>query len=103
MRFVRKSSGRSYNQKRAKHRANQRAAKERKRLARLGEVIPYPAHLPSPPDSSLRFKITIECLTDGERSSFTTAETALGWSISPTLAAQKVAMVLKHYRPAASA
>ena len=94
-----------------RRRNNQRAAKERKRISRAAYVQspefaadlaaevandPRPAPV-SPP--LLRFRVTIECLTDGERVQFTTAEGPHGLTVSPTLAGRKVTAVLRHYRP----
>lgn len=102
MSFVRKSRWRSYNQKRAKKRSNQRAAKERKRRATAAAEPDYPAFdlAPSPRAKPSGFRVTITCLDDGESVSFTSANTPLGLSISPTLAGRKVAAVLANYYPA---
>lgn len=92
---------------RAKKRANQRAAKERIRLARAlapadlsAEIAAASACVPPPARSALRFRVTIECLTDGAKASFTTALGPHGFTISPTLAGQKTASVIANYRPA---
>lgn len=100
MSFVRKSRWRSLNQKRARKRANQRAAKERKRLATAAAEPDYPVELqPAPRAKPSGFRVTITCLDDGESVSFTSANTPLGLSISPTLAGRKVAAVLANYLP----
>jgi hypothetical protein len=101
MTFVRKSTWRSLNQKRAKKRANQRAAKERKRLT---TVIANPDYSTINTIKTSRakptgFRILITCLDDNESVSFTTSRTPLGLSISPTLAAKKIAMILSNYVP----
>jgi hypothetical protein len=78
-----------------------RAAKERKRIERLTRepampdtslVVP-PRHKPS------GFRVTVECMDDGERVSFTASRLPWGLSISPTLAGRKVFTVLSHYTP----
>lgn len=102
MTFVRKSRWRSLNQKRAKKRANQRAAKERKRIASAINE-PEPPHVglvATPRAKPSGFRVTITCLDDGESVSFTSADTPLGLSISPTMAGRKVAAVLANYLPA---
>lgn len=84
-------------------RANQRAAKERKRLARVAREEPYPDTSSSytPTRKPGGFRVTIECLEDGERVSFTSRWTPFGHeelSISPTLAGRKVAAIMANYR-----
>lgn len=102
----RKSMHRGKNCARAKKRTNQRAAKERRRLERAARDYDYapeiadaarcqPAATPG-----LRFRVTIECLTDGAKATFTTTEGPHGLTVSPTLAGRRVAAVLTHYRPA---
>lgn len=84
-------------------RANQRAAKERRRRERLARepVPPDIAHIRLPRLKPSGFRITITCLDDGERASFTAARTPWGkLSVSPTAAGRKVAAVLAHYLPA---
>jgi hypothetical protein len=106
MKVARKSLHRSANAKRAKHRANQRAAKERKRLERTFSEEPMPdmSHCPSIHGGKLTgFRVTIQCLDDGERVSFITARGPYGLTISPTLASRKVACVLANYEPAMAA
>lgn len=98
MTVVRKSLWRGQNRKRA----NQRAAKERKRLERALREEPLPdlSHCPPMPRGKpTGFRVTIECLDDGERVSFTTARGPYGLTVSPTLAGQKVACVLANYMP----
>ena len=105
MNVRRKSLHRRKNCKHAKKRANQRAAKERIRIERAGtprdysEEIADAARCTPPVGSGLKFRITIECLTDGERVQFTTAQGPHGFTISPTLAGAKVATTLRLYRP----
>jgi hypothetical protein len=105
MNVRRKSLHRKRNCKHAKRRANQRAAKARKRIERATAPIDHSIELAAAdrcpmPAASLRFRITIECLSDGERATFTTAEVPFGWTVSPTLCGQKVAKIISHYRPA---
>jgi len=103
MKVIRKSLHRSRNAKHAKKRANQRAAKERKRIARAVSPAPYDdypftvTHTHAQPSG---FRVTIECLDDGERVQFTTVRGPHGLTISPTLAGQRVFAVLRHYLPA---
>lgn len=101
MKVRRKSLWRSVNAKRKKLRASQRAAKERKRRARgdRGEAMPDgSACVPIGAAVASGFRVTIECLDDGERVSLTATRTPWGLSVSPTLAGRKVAAVLAGYR-----
>lgn len=106
MNVRRKSLHRRKNCAHAKKRANQRAAKERKRLERAARDydcapdLADAARCQLPEGRGLRFRVTVECLTDGAKASFTTGEGPHGFTISPTLAARRVAVVLRHYRPA---
>lgn len=106
----RKSKWRSKNQRRARSAASIAWAEETRRLARQAKALAADAALLAeaeepqerpPPVSKnlLRFRITVECLTDGERVQFTTAEGPHGLTISPSLAGKKVAAILRHYRP----
>jgi hypothetical protein len=55
----------------------------------------------APPEvRPLRFRVTVECLTDGERVQVTTTESAHGFTVSPALMGRKVAAVIRGYRPA---
>lgn len=97
----RKSLHRSANAKRAKKFRAMRAAKERKRIERAQRDEPMPdvSHVIFPPGKPSGFRVSITCLDDGERVSFTAHRTPWGsLSVSPTLAGRKVACVLKHYR-----
>lgn len=89
------------NRARLRMRANQRAAKERKRLARVASEEPMPDMSHCPPLSShsrpTGFRVSITCLEDGERVSFVAARGPFGLTISPTLAGRKVACVLANY------
>jgi len=105
---VRKSLHRSKNRIRLKKRANQRAAKERRRQERAAQPRDHSqdlalaeranrAKISSP--GGMGFRVTIECLADGERTSFTTRETPHGMTISASLCGAKVANVILGYRP----
>lgn len=97
----RKSLHRRANVKRALRFARMRAAKERIRLERLARDEPMPdtSHVVTPRIKPSGFRVTIQCLDDGERVSFTATRLPWGLSISPTLAGRKVATVLRHYLP----
>lgn len=87
-------------------RANQRAAKERKRIERVAreEIYPDTSSSFAPSRKPGGFRVTVECLEDGERVSFTSRWRPFGndeLSISPTLAGRKVAAILANYRPIA--
>ena len=97
----RKSLWRSQNSKRARKFANMRAAKERKRLARLAAepTQPEASHAYVPKRTPPLFTIAIRC-RDGERVRLAIHEGAHGLVPSATTAAKKIATVLMHYRPA---
>lgn len=78
-----------------------RAAKERIRLARVArpEVMPDTSHVVVPRCKPAGFRVSITCLEDGERVSFTSARMPWGLSVSPSLAGRKVAAVLANYLP----
>lgn len=88
-------------EKRARMFANMRAAKDRKRIERLSSYpeIPDMSHVEIPRPAASGFRITVECLDDGERASFTAVRLPWGLAISPTAAGRKVARVLKEYLP----
>jgi hypothetical protein len=104
MSLRRKSLHRSRNQKHAKKRANQRAAKERHRIARAlaDPVLPDCSHVVTAKAKPSGFRITIECLDDGERASFTTARGPFGLMVSATECGRRIASVITHYQPAAA-
>ena len=82
--------------------AQMRAAKERKRMARAMRPEPMPdtSHVAVPRPKPSGFTVSIRCLDDGERVSFTAHRTPWGnLSVSPTLAGRKVAAVLANYQP----
>lgn len=109
----RKSLHRSRNQKRARKPKSPAALAwelETRRLNRVDaaeqaardlaeEGAQSPIAPPPRPRDALRFRITVECLTDGERVRFTSAEGPHGLTVSPSLAGRKVAAILRHYRP----
>lgn len=102
MKVRRKSLWRSENTKRHfRKRANQRAAKERKRLERLARDEPMPdmSHVIMPRLKPSGFRVTVECLDDGQRVSLTASRLPWGLSVSPTMAGRKVAAVLRYYQP----
>lgn len=102
MSIRRKSRWRSHNLRRhLQKRTNQRAAKERLRLERAlrPEAMPDVSAVPVPRPKPSGFTVSIRCLDDGERVSFTARRTPWGLSVSPTLAGRKVASVLAHYHP----
>lgn len=81
--------------------ANFRAAKERKRMERASrkESMPDTSCAAMPRIRPSGFRVTVECLDDGERASFTAARLPWGLSVSPTTAGRKVAAVLANYQP----
>lgn len=101
MNVRRKSLHRSRNGKLWKKRANQRAAKERKRVERamMEPVLPDTSHVPIPKFKPSGFRITIECLDDGEKASFITARGPHGLLISATDCGRRVASVISNYTP----
>jgi hypothetical protein len=106
----RKSKWRSKNQRKrlspasrawgAQTRLIARAENAARAEARLAAELSEPAAVSTVSKKPLRFRVTVECLTDGERVQFTAAEGPHGLLVSPTLAGQKVAAILRHYRPA---
>lgn len=86
-------------------RAKQRAAKARYRIARASadrSAEIEEAKLVRPDKRSaglLAFRVTVECLTDGEKASFTTTDTPHGLTVSPTLCGKRVSTLIQHYRP----
>lgn len=101
MKVRRKSLWRSQNNKLAIKRRNQRAAKERLRLARVAREAPMPETSAAwkGKASAPLFVVTIRC-RDGESVRLAVHELPWGLSVSPTLAGRKVAAVLQNYRPA---
>jgi hypothetical protein len=99
MKVRRKSRWRSENSKRAKKFANMRAAKERIRIARVArdDVRPDTSHVVLPRLKPSGFRVSITCLDDGERVSFTASRLPWGLSVSPTSAGRRVSAVLANY------
>ena len=81
--------------------ANMRAAKERIRLERAmrDEPMPDNSHVCIPRIKPSGFRVTIECLDDGQRASFTSSRLPWGLSVSPTAAGKRVAVLLREYQP----
>lgn len=81
--------------------ANFRAAKERKRQERAAREEPMPdtSHVVFPRSKPSGFRVTVECLDDGERVSFTASRLPWGLSVSATEAGRKVSCVLANYQP----
>lgn len=105
MKVRRKSLWRRKNARRArelKKLASWRAAKERKRLARVAREEPAPdlSHVSSLRGAKPLFIVTISC-SDGERVKMRIYDRGpRGLSVCPTRAGRKVACVLANYRPA---
>jgi hypothetical protein len=102
--YAKNKSGRN---KRAEKFARMRAAKERKRIERANAPIDADALMAESVLCSASgiktkrggFRITIECLDDGEKASFTTALGPFGLTLSPTLCGRRVSCLLTHYLP----
>ena len=105
---------RSKNCKHSKKRKNQRAAKGRKFVERVqfeqtdehadalnAEAQAWLANNPFTKAKRSGFRITIECLDDGEKASFTTSRALHGLTISATDCGRRVASVLLNYQPLA--
>lgn len=101
MKVRRKSLHRSTNAKRAKKFAAMRAAKERKRVARLSAepTMPDMSHVYHPTPRAPLFVISIRC-RDGAIERLNVFDCAQGLRPAATLAGRKVAAVLSNYRPA---
>jgi hypothetical protein len=63
------------------------------------EPMPDCSHVILPRLKPSGFRVSITCLDDGERVTFTGARGPFGLTVSPTLAGRKVAAVLANYRP----
>jgi hypothetical protein len=101
MKVRRKSLWRSQTNTSVRKFANMRAAKERKRLARLSAEVARPdlSHVPRPRRPIPLFVVTIRC-RDGESVALRVHDFPERLLPSPTAVAKKVAAVLTHYRPA---
>jgi len=62
-------------------------------------VLPDTSHIVAQRIKPGGFRVTVECLEDGERVSFSSHRLPWGLSVSPTLAGKKVAAVLANYLP----
>ena len=91
-----------YNRRRAKNRAADAERRRANAAAKLAAAVD--AHqVPPPPKLGRRrrgFRVTVECLDDGARSSLLTLRTPFGLTIPPGLVGRKVACVLREYLPA---
>lgn len=87
--------------KRAEKFARWRKRKEELRVERLACPEPAPdlSHCPKATAPASGFRITIECLDDGEQVSFVAARAPSGeLSVSPSAVARRVKRVLQEYR-----
>ena len=92
-----------YNRRRAKDRAADAARRRARAAAKLATAVAA-YQVPPGPKLSIRrhgFRITVECLDDGARSSFLTLRTPFGLTVSPSTASKRVACVLREYIPSA--
>lgn len=110
----RKSLHRSRNQKRARkakspaslaweletRRLNRQNAAEQAQRELCAELSEPPQRPTNRNRDVLRFRVTVECLTDSQRVQITTREGPHGLTVSPTAVARQVFGVLAHYRPA---
>ena len=90
-----------YNRRRAKDRAAD-AERRRERAAEKLAAAVDAYQVPQAPKLSHKrhgFRVTVECLDDGAKSSFVALRTPFGLTISPSNAGRKVACVLKNYNP----
>ena len=88
-----------YNRRRAKDRAADAARRRERAADRLAAAVDA-YQVPPPPKLSRKrhgFRVTIECLDDGAKSSFVALRTPFGLTVAPSLAGQKVACVLREY------
>lgn len=90
-----------YNRRRAKDRAADAARRRARAAEKLATAVAAYQVPPGPKLSRKRhgFRVTVECLDDGARSSFITLSTPFGLTIPPWLAARRVACVLREYTP----
>ena len=100
MKVRRKSLWRSKNAKHYRYRANQRAAKERKRLERVAreETMPDTSGCYVHAKDKPLFTITIRC-RDGELVKLRISDGYFGLFPSVTKAVEKIRCVLTNYRP----
>lgn len=94
-----------YNRRRAKDRAAD-AARRRARAVEKLAAYADSYQVPPPPKLSRKrhgFRVTVECLDDGTRSSFLAIRTPFGLTISPSTAGRRVAVTLREYKPVSAA
>lgn len=91
-----------YNRRRAKDRAADAARRRVRAAEKLAAYVEAFVPGPAPKLSRKRhgFRVTVECLDDGSRSSFLALRTPFGLTVAPSLAGRKVACVLREYIPA---
>ena len=91
-----------YNRRRAKDRAADAARRHARAAEKLAAYVEAFVPGPAPKLSRKRhgFRVTVECLDDGSRSSFLALRTPFGLTVAPSLAGRKVACVLREYVPA---
>lgn len=90
-----------YNRRRAKDRAADAARRRERAAQRQVEYVAAfkPGQAPKISRKRHGFRVTIECMDDGSKSSFIALRTPFGLTISPSNAGRKVACVLKNYNP----
>lgn len=90
-----------YNRRRAKDRATDAARRRARAAEKLAAYVDSYHVQPAPKLSRRRhgFRVTVECLDDGTRSSFLAFRTPFGLTVAPSLAGRKVACVLRNYLP----
>lgn len=93
-----------YNRRRAKNRAADAASRRARAAEKLAAYVEAFEPGPAPKLSRKRhgFRVTVECLDDGARSSLITLRTPFGLTISPSDVSKCVACVLREYTPAAN-
>lgn len=91
-----------YNRRRAKNRAADNERRRANAAAKLAAHIDAFTPGAAPKISRKRhgFRITVECLDDGAKSSFVALRTPFGLTVSPSSAGKRVACVLRNYLPA---
>ena len=91
-----------YNRRRAKNRAADAARRRERAAQRQAEYVAafQPGPAPKLVHKRHGFRVTVECLDDHARVTFTALRTPFGLTIAPSLAGKKVATVLANYLPA---
>lgn len=92
----------AYNRRRAKDRAADAARRRARAAEKLAAYVEAftPGNTPKLSRKRHGFRVTVECLDDGARSSFLALRTPFGLTLAPSLAGRKVACVLREYVPA---